>query len=66
MTYESKAWEWMTNNLEQDTNILFWDVGIKEYDLSYIEDINWNKSEYEKILDKGREIKKQSINHSFF
>ena len=66
MTYESKAWEWMTNNLEPDTNILFWDVGIKEYDLSYIEDINWNKSEYEKILDKGREIKKQSINHSFF
>ena len=39
---------------------------LEEYNLDYIEDIDWNKSEYEKILDKGREIKKQSINHSFF
>ena len=65
-TYEAKAWEWMTNNLKPEKNILFWDVGIKEYDLNYIQEINWYKSEYERILDTETRQKHKVIEHNFF
>lgn len=65
-TYESKAWEWMTQNIKPSDKVLFWDVGIKEYDLDYIEPIKWHKSEYEKYLDTVRTIKPKIKEHNFF
>jgi len=46
--------------------VLFWDVGIKEYDLSYIEPIKWHKSEYEMIIDRELRRKHERIKHDFF
>lgn len=56
-TYESKAWKWLKENLSPSYKTLFWSVGIKEYDLSYIQDIQWNFSPYEQTLDKKRNKK---------
>ena len=44
---------------------MFWDVGIKEYDLEYIEPINWYKSEYEKIIDREQEENTNKSNTTF-
>ena len=65
LTYESKAWQWMIDNISPSNETLFWMVGVKNYDLSNIENINWNKSYYENELDKKR-IKYESIEHNFF
>ena len=65
-TYEAKAWDWMIKNIEPSEKVLFWDVGIKEYDLSYIEPIKWHKSEYEKILDREMRRKTETVKHGFF
>ena len=48
-----KSEDWMVKNIKPSKKVLFWDVGIKEYDLDYIEPINEKvKSEYEKIIDR--------------
>ena len=65
-TYEAKAWDWMIQNIKPSHKVLFWDVGIKEYDLDYIEPIKWHKSEYEKNLDKVRKVKPKIKEHDFF
>ena len=65
-TYEAKAWDWMVKNIKPSKKVLFWDVGIKEYDLEYIEPINWHKSEYEKIIDREQRRNHQQIEHNFF
>ena len=65
-TYEAKAWDWMVKNLEPSEKVLFWDVGIKEYDLDYIEPIKWHKSEYEKIIDREVRRKSKVTQHDFF
>ena len=65
-TYEAKAWDWMVKNLEPSEKVLFWDVGIKEYDLDYIEPIKWHKSEYEKIIDREVRRKSKVTEHDFF
>jgi 1-aminocyclopropane-1-carboxylate deaminase/D-cysteine desulfhydrase-like pyridoxal-dependent ACC family enzyme len=65
-TYEAKAWDWMVKNLEPSEKVLFWDVGIKEYDLDYIEPIKWHKSEYEKIIDREMRRKHEQVKHNFF
>jgi len=65
-TYEAKAWDWMVKNLEPSEKVLFWDVGIKEYDLDYIEPIKWYKSEYEKTLDREVRRKTKVTEHDFF
>ena len=65
-TYEAKAWDWMVKNLEPSEKVLFWDVGIKEYDLSYIEPIKWHKSEYEQIIDREVRRKSKVTEHDFF
>jgi 1-aminocyclopropane-1-carboxylate deaminase/D-cysteine desulfhydrase-like pyridoxal-dependent ACC family enzyme len=65
LTYESKAWQWMIDNIPPSNETLFWMVGVKNYDLSNIENINWKKSFYETELDKKR-IKYESIKHNFF
>jgi len=41
LTYESKAFNWMINNIKELNNSLFWCVGIKNYDMGNIEKINW-------------------------
>jgi hypothetical protein len=56
----------MVKNLEPSENVLFWDVGIKEYDLGYIEPIKWHKSEYEKIIDREMRRKSKVTEHDFF
>ena len=66
LTYEAKAWEWMEKNIEPSKKVLFWDVGIKEYNLSYIEPIKWHKSEYEKHLDTMRDNRIKKSEHNFF
>ena len=48
----------MTENISPSTNTLFWVVGIRNYDLDNVEPIKWNKSKYEKELDKQRQKKK--------
>ena len=65
-TYEAKAWDWMVKNLEPSEKVLFWDVGIKEYDLDYIEPIKWHKSEYEQIIDREMRRKSKVTEHDFF
>jgi len=65
-TYEAKAWDWMVKNIEPSEKVLFWDVGIKEYDLGYIEPIKWHKSEYEKTLDREVRRKMKVTEHDFF
>ena len=65
-TYEAKAWDWMVKNIKPSKKVLFWDVGIKEYDLEYIEPINWHKSEYERIIDREQRRKHKQIDHNFF
>ena len=65
-TYESKAWDWMVKNLKPSKKILFWDVGIKEYNLDYIEKIKWHKSEYERYLDIQRKTRSKVSEHNFF
>ena len=65
-TYEAKAWDWMVKNIKPSKKVLFWDVGIKEYDLDYIEPIKWHKSEYEKIIDREQRRKHQQVEHNFF
>ena len=57
MTYESKSYSFMTENIKPSTNTLFWVVGIRNYDLGNIETIRWNKSKHEKELDKQRKKK---------
>jgi len=57
-TYESKAYSFMTENIKPSTDTLFWVVGIRNYDLDNVEPIKWNKSKYEKELDKQRKKKK--------
>ena len=54
MTYESKSWDYMKNNIPPSNQTLFWCVGIRNYDLRNIEPIKWNKSKHEKELDKKR------------
>ena len=65
-TYEAKAWEWMINNIKPSKKVLFWDVGVKEYDLKYVEKIKWYKSEYETIIDREMRRKHEQIKHDFF
>lgn len=65
LTYESKAWQWMIDNLSANEKTLFWVVDKKIYDLNQIRKINWNKSHHEMELDKIR-IKKQIKSHDFF
>ena len=66
LTYEAKAWEWMEKNLEPSKKVLFWDVGIKEYDLTYIEPIKWHRSNHEKYLDTVRDNRIVKEEHNFF
>ena len=47
-------------------NIVKDHVGIKEYDLDYIEPIKWHKSEYEKIIDRELRRKHEQVEHNFF
>lgn len=65
LTYESKAWQWMIENIEPSNETLFWMVGVRNYDISNIEPINWHKSFYEQELDKKR-VKIETITHNFF
>ena len=65
-TYEAKAWDWMVKNIKPSKKVLFWDVGIKEYDLDYIEPIKWHKSEYEMIIDREVRRKSKVTKHDFF
>ena len=65
-TYEAKAWDWKVKNIKPSKKVLFWDVGIKEYDLNYIEPIKWYKSEYETIIDREMRRKHEQIEHNFF
>jgi len=57
-TYENKSFVWLQENIKPSTNNLFWVVGIRNYDLDNVEPIKWNKSKYEKELDKQRKKKK--------
>ena len=56
----------MEKNLEPSKKVLFWDVGIKEYNLDYIESIKWHKSEYERYLDIQRKTRSKVSEHNFF
>ena len=56
----------MEKNLEPSKKVLFWDVGIKEYDLTYIEPIKWHRSNHEKYLDTVRDNRIIKEEHNFF
>lgn len=44
LTYESKAWRWMIDSgFTPSPDLLFWDIGIREYDLDLITKIKWHK-----------------------
>jgi len=60
-TYEMKSFVWLKENIKPSTDTLFWVVGIRNYDLDNVEQIRWNKSSYEKSLDKIRDRKKVII-----
>ena len=57
-TYENKSFVWMQENIKPSTKTLFWNIGIRNYDLDNIEPIKWNKSNHEKELDIIRRQKK--------
>lgn len=65
LTYESKAYQWMIDNIPPSDKTLFWIVGKKIYDLNEICKINWHKSYYERTLDEKRN-KSKNITHNFF
>jgi len=50
LTYESKAWLWMTKHFPPERDTLFWIVGRRCYDLNMIEPINWHMSGHETSL----------------
>ena len=52
-------------NIKPSKKVLFWDVGIKEYDLEYIEPINWTNQNTKKSLIENKRKHKQ-VRHNFF
>lgn len=59
LTYESKAFAWLVENRKPSKEQLFWVVGIRDYDLENIEQINWFTSSYEEklnIMRKERQL----------
>lgn len=50
LTYESKAWKWMIENVAPSESVLFWIIGKRCYDLEMIEPIRWNQSRHEMLL----------------
>jgi hypothetical protein len=50
LTYESKAWRWMTENVTPSESVLFWIVGRRNYDLDLIQQIDWHTSPNEQIV----------------
>lgn len=42
-TYEAKAWQWLQQHRAPDPSILFWVVGSRVYDVSYVEPIDWHE-----------------------
>jgi 1-aminocyclopropane-1-carboxylate deaminase len=50
LTYESKAWRWMIENVPPSEKVLFWIVGKRCYDLDMIQQINWHRSPHEQRL----------------
>ena len=40
-TYESKAFLWMQANRPPSRDVLFWEIGKRVYDLSYVQPIHW-------------------------
>lgn len=66
LTYESKAWKWMTENIKPSTETLFWMVGVRDYDIRNIEPIRWYKSTYELSLDVQRSLKTKVKSHKFW
>lgn len=65
LTYESKAMKWMVENVEPNGKNLFWNVGIRNYNISNVHPIIWHKSEYEQKLDDMR-LKKYNTNEHIF
>lgn len=43
LTYESKAHQWMLNYIKPNGKTLFWVVGKREYNINYVEPINWHE-----------------------
>lgn len=66
LTYESKAWKWMIDNIPPSNETLFWMVGVRNYDISNVEKIKWHKSNYELSLDLIRSQKIKPKQHNFF
>ena len=56
ITYESKAFKWMTENLKKTKSVLFWVVGKKLYDLDLIEPIDWHTSQHEYDLRNPKQL----------
>ena len=50
LTYEGKAWAWLTATYKPDERILFWIVGRRNYNLDLIETIRWHMSPHEVAL----------------
>ena len=50
LTYESKAWKWMIENVAPSESVLFWIIGKRCYDLDMIEPIRWKQSPHEQHL----------------
>lgn len=50
LTYESKAFKWMTENMPRNYSTLFWVIGKRNYNLKLVEPIKWHMSEHEKEL----------------
>ena len=67
-TYEEKEkfWDWMVKNIKPSKKVLFWDVGIKEYDLEYIEPISRPNQNTRKSLIERIRRKHQQVEHNFF
>ena len=55
----------MVKNIKPSKKVLFWDVGIKEYDLEYIEPINWPNQNTKKSLIENKEENTNKSNTTF-
>jgi len=50
LTYEGKAWAWLTATYPANESTLFWIIGRRNYNLDLIEPIRWHMSPHEEAL----------------
>ena len=64
LTKPMEKLDWMVKNIKPSKKVLFWDVGIKEYDLEYIENGTNQNTRKSLIENKEENIDKSNTTFS--